>query len=111
MTKDHLPAFSCQALSLLWRHYVEKLVIPDLPDHVLIVYHTQLVKLPWEKFFPDMQAIELMMKVKLILKLLIQLLIKLLIQICNILSNTIVLLLHDSEQTSYSILSLFPNIY
>jgi len=61
---DHVPAFSRQALTLLWSHYVKELATQSsVPDHVLTVYHTRLVMMPWIGFFPDMDAIEMMVKV------------------------------------------------
>jgi len=58
---------SRQALGLLWSHYVSTLAAatPSVADHVLTVYHTHLVTLPWHAFFPDMHAIQLMVKVSL----------------------------------------------
>ena len=64
MRLDCVPAFSRQALTLLWSHYVRVLATPStVPDHVLTVYHTQLVMMPWKGFFPDMDAIDMMVKV------------------------------------------------
>jgi len=61
---DCVPVCSRQALTLLWSHYVKMLATPaSVPDHVLTVYHTRLVMVPWKGFFPDMDAIELMVKV------------------------------------------------
>jgi len=65
---DCVPTFSRQALTLLWSHYVKQLAtLTSVPDHVLTVYHTQLVTMPWTAFFPDMDAINLMVKVCLII--------------------------------------------
>jgi len=59
-----VPTFSRQALTLLWSHYVKVLAMtPSVPDHILTVYRTQLVTMPWKDFFPDMDAIEMMVKV------------------------------------------------
>jgi len=35
----------------------------SVADHVLTVYHTRLVTMPWKGFFPDMDAIDMMVKV------------------------------------------------
>jgi hypothetical protein len=60
-----LPTFCVQAFGLLWNHYVNVLASkPGVADHVLAVYHTQLVTMPWNSFYPDMHAIELMVKVR-----------------------------------------------
>jgi hypothetical protein len=59
-----LPTFCVQALGLLWNHYVNVLATKSgVVDHILAVYHTQLVTMPWNGFYPDMHAIELMVKV------------------------------------------------
>jgi len=64
VVSEHVPVCSRQALSLLWSHYVKTLATPSsVADHVLTVYHTRLVTMPWNGFFPDMDAIELMVKV------------------------------------------------
>ena len=62
---DRVAVCSRQALGLLWSHYVSTLATakPSVADHVLTVYHTHLVTLPWHAFFPDMHAIQLMVKV------------------------------------------------
>jgi len=64
---DRVAVCSRQALGLLWSHYVSTLATakPSVADHVLTVYHTHLVTLPWHAFFPDMHAIQLMVKVSL----------------------------------------------
>jgi len=64
LCSDRVPAFSRQALTLLWTHYVKELAtLSSVPDYVLTVYHTRLVTVPWKGFFPDMDAIEMMLKV------------------------------------------------
>ena len=65
---DCVPVFSRQALTLLWSHYVKELAtLSSVPDYVLTVYHTRLVTVPWKGFFPDMDAIEMMVKVRSVL--------------------------------------------
>jgi len=65
MCLDCVMVFSRQALMMLWNHYVKVLATPQsVPDHVLTVYHTQLVVMPWKGFFPDMDSIEMMVKVR-----------------------------------------------
>ncbi|XP_078589485.1 ectopic P granules protein 5 homolog [Branchiostoma floridae x Branchiostoma japonicum] len=59
--KDALPTHSQDVLALTWRYYASVLAQSDQP-HVLRVYHDSLVTLPWEHFYPDIHAFNLMMK-------------------------------------------------
>ncbi|CAH1257809.1 EPG5 [Branchiostoma lanceolatum] len=56
-----LPTHSQDVLALTWRYYASSLARSDQP-HVLKVYHDSLVTLPWEHFYPDIHAFNLMMK-------------------------------------------------
>ena len=51
------------ALTLVWPYYVDTLSLPGTPDHVLQVLHSQLRSLPWGNFYPDAQAMALMLQV------------------------------------------------
>ncbi|XP_078670454.1 ectopic P granules protein 5 homolog isoform X2 [Branchiostoma floridae x Branchiostoma belcheri] len=59
--KGALPTHSHDVLALMWRYYCSSLARSDQP-HVLRVYHDSLVTLPWEHFYPDIQAFNFMMK-------------------------------------------------
>jgi len=57
-----LPALSRNAFILLWSQYVTSFTTKGLPENLLRVVHNRLVMLPWLKLFPDLQAVELMVK-------------------------------------------------
>lgn len=59
-----VPAFCQSALSLLWPYYVHSLAKPSLPGHVLQMYHMGLAKVAWHRYWPDIQAVQLMLKVR-----------------------------------------------
>jgi len=43
--------------------YVTTLAFSDLPPHFLLTYHSHLATLPWQQFYVDLSAIDLMMQV------------------------------------------------
>ena len=59
-----VPAFCQSALTHLWPYYVHTLARKGVPGHVLQMYHLGLAKVAWHKFWPDIQAVQLMLKVR-----------------------------------------------
>ena len=59
------PAQQYSILALQWENYCSTLSLPAPPSAVLRVYHAHLVNLPWGDYFPDLAAVEAMMKLKL----------------------------------------------
>ncbi|XP_014245821.1 ectopic P granules protein 5 homolog [Cimex lectularius] len=49
--------------SQLWQYYVNFYANPSVPEHVLSVVNDNLLSLPWNKFFPSLLDLELMLKV------------------------------------------------
>ena len=52
-------------MGLLWSYYCSSLSQPTTPRHVLLTYHSTLEELPWSFFFPDLAAMDAMMKLRL----------------------------------------------
>ena len=52
-------------MALLWEYYCSTLACPSPSSSTLYVYHTHLTRLPWQQYYPDLAAIEAMMKLKL----------------------------------------------
>ena len=50
-------------LAYIWQYYYDHLVNNNVPEYVLVVYHTNLVKLPWKCFVPDQSVLDQMAKV------------------------------------------------
>ena len=48
---------------LLWPYHIKHIVKGAIPKHVQRAFHNQLTSLPWNKFYPDIQAMDLMVKV------------------------------------------------
>ena len=60
------PLQSVSVMGLLWTYYCSSLSQPSTPRHVLSTYHSTLEELPWSLFFPDLAAMDAMMKLRLI---------------------------------------------
>ncbi|XP_054283200.1 ectopic P granules protein 5 homolog [Macrosteles quadrilineatus] len=60
---DTLPAASSNILSCVWQFYVTNYAHNSIKDHILSVTHGNLISLPWQRFFPSLQDIDLMLKV------------------------------------------------
>ncbi|CAH1788011.1 unnamed protein product [Owenia fusiformis] len=58
----YVPSQRC--LSMFWAYYVASLVQPGTPEHVLQGLHAKLSTLPWNRYHPDLQGLELMLKLK-----------------------------------------------
>lgn len=59
---DALPGFN-NALSYVWHFYVNNFAHLQVKDHILNVVHGGFLSLPWEKYSPNLQDVELMLKV------------------------------------------------
>ncbi|KYQ47638.1 hypothetical protein ALC60_13394 [Trachymyrmex zeteki] len=59
---DTMPA-SSKILSFVWQFYVANYAHSSVKDHVLNVVHGNLLSLPWDRFYPAINDIELMIKV------------------------------------------------
>lgn len=59
---DTLPGVN-SVLSYVWYFYVVNYAHAHVKDHVLGVIHRSLLSLPWNTFFPNLQDVELMLKV------------------------------------------------
>ncbi|KAK7871957.1 hypothetical protein R5R35_004755 [Gryllus longicercus] len=59
---DTLPACS-NILCFLWQMYVSSFAHSAVKDYILNVMHGSLQTLPWDRFWPSMQDLELMLKV------------------------------------------------
>ena len=65
-TRTHTdPLQNVSVLGLLWTYYCSSLSQPSTPRHVLSTYHSTLEELPWSLFFPDLAAMDAMMKLRL----------------------------------------------
>ncbi|XP_006816561.1 ectopic P granules protein 5 homolog, partial [Saccoglossus kowalevskii] len=62
--QDVLPHYSHDALSLFWPYYVNVLSHKGIVEHVLRVCHARFVALPWNSFYPRLDAVELMLKLQ-----------------------------------------------
>ncbi|ELT99413.1 hypothetical protein CAPTEDRAFT_219894 [Capitella teleta] len=62
--ENKLPAYSRSALSLLWPYYLQTMARRVLPQFILSMYHKCLLQLPWAKFWPDIEAVQLMLKIQ-----------------------------------------------
>ncbi|XP_077996830.1 ectopic P granules protein 5 homolog [Glandiceps talaboti] len=60
--KGILPHYTRDALSLFWPYYVNVLSHKGVVEHILRVYHARFIALPWNQFYPRLEAVELMMK-------------------------------------------------
>lgn len=59
---DTMPA-SSKILSFVWQFYVSNYAHVSVKDHVLNVVHGNFLSLPWDRFCPAINDIELMIKV------------------------------------------------
>ncbi|XP_020300063.1 ectopic P granules protein 5 homolog isoform X2 [Pseudomyrmex gracilis] len=59
---DTMPA-SSKILSFVWQFYVSNYAHASVKDHVLNVVHGNFLSLPWERFSPTINDVELMIKV------------------------------------------------
>ncbi|KAL0115562.1 hypothetical protein PUN28_010822 [Cardiocondyla obscurior] len=59
---DTMPA-SSKILSFVWQFYVANYAHASVKDHVLNVVHGNLLSLPWERFCPSTNDVELMIRV------------------------------------------------
>ncbi|XP_076238292.1 ectopic P-granules autophagy protein 5 [Calliopsis andreniformis] len=59
---DTLPA-SNKILCFVWQFYVNNFAHASVKDHILNVIHGNLLSLPWDRFYPGINDIELMIKV------------------------------------------------
>ncbi|XP_013408243.1 ectopic P granules protein 5 homolog isoform X1 [Lingula anatina] len=59
-----IPPFARNALTLVWEYYVKVLSAKKTPEHILQVFHARLTTLQWGKFLPDLQTLELMVKLQ-----------------------------------------------
>lgn len=59
---DTLPACS-NILSFVWQYYVTNYAHCSIKDHILSVIHSNFMTLPWPRFCPTVQDIDLMLKV------------------------------------------------
>ncbi|XP_017889287.1 ectopic P granules protein 5 homolog isoform X2 [Ceratina calcarata] len=59
---DTLPA-SNKILSSLWQSYVTNYAHPSVKEHVLNVIHGNFLTLPWDRFNPNLNDLELMVKI------------------------------------------------
>ncbi|XP_018355442.1 PREDICTED: ectopic P granules protein 5 homolog isoform X1 [Trachymyrmex septentrionalis] len=59
---DTMPA-SSKILSFVWQFYVANYTHSSVKDHVLNIVHGNLLSLPWDRFYPAINDIELMIKV------------------------------------------------
>ena len=57
-------AESVSIMGLMWNHYCSTLALPTTPGSLLSAYHSTLEQLPWSSFFPDLAAMDSMMKLK-----------------------------------------------
>ena len=48
---------------LLWPYYCNHLSTSTVPDHVLQCYHAHFTHLPWQRYIPNLQAMNLMIEV------------------------------------------------
>ncbi|KAM3845120.1 ectopic P granules protein 5 homolog isoform 2-T2 [Vipera latastei] len=51
-------------LWLLVMHYSESYTAPQMPEHVLHLFHTELARLPWKEIHPDQHLMEKFFKVE-----------------------------------------------
>lgn len=59
------PTQQYSIMALLWEYYCSTLTCPSPSSPILQVYHAHLSRLPWQQYYPDLAAIEAMMKLKL----------------------------------------------
>ncbi|XP_012532933.1 ectopic P granules protein 5 homolog isoform X2 [Monomorium pharaonis] len=59
---DTMPA-SSKILSFVWQFYVSNYAHASVKDHVLNVVHGNLLSLPWDRFCPAVNDVELMIRV------------------------------------------------
>ncbi|KAG8314461.1 Ectopic P granules protein 5 [Homalodisca vitripennis] len=59
---DTLPVASSNMLSCVWQFYVTNFAHNSIKDYILSVMHGNLISLPWQRFFPTLQDIDLMLK-------------------------------------------------
>ncbi|XP_076765337.1 ectopic P-granules autophagy protein 5 isoform X1 [Xylocopa sonorina] len=59
---DTLPA-SSKILCFLWQFYVTNFAHASVKDHILNVIHGNFLSLPWDRFYPSVNDVELMVKV------------------------------------------------
>lgn len=59
---DTMPA-SSKILSFVWQFYVANYAHASVKDHVLNVVHGNLLSLPWDRFCPAINDVELMIRV------------------------------------------------
>ena len=48
---------------LAWQYYHNMLVKSVIPDYALLVFHTEMRKLPWQSFFPTLDVLQNMLEV------------------------------------------------
>ncbi|KAK0092983.1 hypothetical protein PV326_000174 [Microctonus aethiopoides] len=59
---DTMPA-SSKILCYLWQFYVSNYAHSSIKDHILNVMHGNFLSLPWDRFSPEINDVELMVKV------------------------------------------------
>jgi hypothetical protein len=59
---DTMPA-SSKILSFMWQFYVSNYAHVSIKDHVLNVVHGNFLSLPWDRFCPAINDVELMIRV------------------------------------------------
>ena len=59
---DTLPA-SSKILCFVWQFYVTNFAHASVKDHILNVIHGNFLSLPWDRFYPSVNDVELMVKV------------------------------------------------
>ncbi|XP_026298515.1 ectopic P granules protein 5 homolog isoform X2 [Apis mellifera] len=59
---DTLPA-SSKILCFVWQFYVTNFAHASIKDHILNVIHGNFLSLPWDRFYPCINDVELMVKV------------------------------------------------
>ena len=60
------PTGSNSIMSHLWRYYCSTLSLPNTPPYIMEIYHSTMKDLPWSTFYPDLAALDVMMKLKLV---------------------------------------------
>ncbi len=63
MFLDMIPSSATNAMTYVWPYYCQVLAWKGLREDVLHIYHQCLINCPWNQYQPDLQAMELMVRV------------------------------------------------
>jgi hypothetical protein len=56
-------SFNESVLPSLWTYYINNLAVSYVPQYIINCYHSSMVNLPWQMYYPDQSAMNSMIEV------------------------------------------------